>query len=89
MSTKEENKFLRKQISEVFGDTLRELRSKKGISQEKLALDAGINRGYISLLERGLRHPSLTFIFLIAKILELSPSEIVKLIELQVTVEEE
>lgn len=47
-------------------------------SQEKLALDAGLDRTYISLLERGLRSPSLKTVFILAKKLNVSP---IKLIE--------
>jgi transcriptional regulator with XRE-family HTH domain len=37
---------------------LRRLRVKKGLSQEALAVDAGIDRTYVSRLERGLENPT-------------------------------
>ncbi|HLH88074.1 MAG TPA: helix-turn-helix transcriptional regulator [Xanthobacteraceae bacterium] len=37
---------------------LRRLRVRTGLSQEALAVDAGIDRTYISRLERGLENPT-------------------------------
>jgi transcriptional regulator with XRE-family HTH domain len=37
---------------------IRRLRVGKGLSQEALAVDAGIDRTYVSRLERGLENPS-------------------------------
>jgi transcriptional regulator with XRE-family HTH domain len=37
---------------------LRRLRVRKGLSQENLAVDAGIDRTYVSRLERGLENPT-------------------------------
>lgn len=42
-----------------FGMRLRELRQKKGISQERLAELAGLHRTYVSSVERGGRNISL------------------------------
>ena len=38
---------------------IRQLRSKKGWSQERLAEEAGIHRVYLAGIERGKRNPSL------------------------------
>jgi transcriptional regulator with XRE-family HTH domain len=38
---------------------LRHFRNMTGISQEKLALDAEVDRTYVSQLERGIANPSL------------------------------
>jgi transcriptional regulator with XRE-family HTH domain len=37
---------------------IRKLRVGRGLSQEALAVDAGIDRTYVSRLERGLENPS-------------------------------
>ena len=37
---------------------LRRLRVARGLSQENLAVDAGIDRTYVSRLERGLENPT-------------------------------
>jgi transcriptional regulator with XRE-family HTH domain len=42
----------------VVARNIRRLRVGKGISQEALAVDAGIDRTYVSRLERGLENPT-------------------------------
>jgi transcriptional regulator with XRE-family HTH domain len=37
---------------------LRRLRVRRGLSQENLAVDAGVDRTYVSRLERGLENPT-------------------------------
>jgi transcriptional regulator with XRE-family HTH domain len=49
-----------------------------GISQEALALDAELDRTFISMLERGQRQPSLSSIISLSASLNLSPQELVK-----------
>ena len=68
-------------IVEVFGKVLRELRSERGISQEKLAEYCDLDRTYISLLERGHRQPTITTVFKISKALEIKASDLVKVVE--------
>jgi len=65
---------------EAFGIVLRNLRNEKAISQEKLALEANLARTYVSLLERGLRQPSLTTILNIAAVLGTPPPRILELV---------
>jgi transcriptional regulator with XRE-family HTH domain len=50
-------------LQRAFGETVRRLRLKAGISQERLALDVGRDRGDTGSLERGLRIPRLDTIF--------------------------
>lgn len=64
-------------LKEVFGQELRRARNAVGISQEKLALQVGLDRTYISMLERGLRQPTMMTIFLLCPPLNLSPAEVV------------
>lgn len=71
-------------LVQLFGEVLRELRIAKGISQEKLAEYCDLDRTYISLLERGLRQPTISTIFKIADALNMSPSEIIKKTERKV-----
>ena len=47
------------QLLQNFGDRLRALRLDHGISQESMALDCGLDRTYISGIERGKRNVSL------------------------------
>lgn len=68
-------------VEKFFGEVLRDLRKKKGISQEKLALESNLDRTFISLLERGLRNPSLSTIFQISEALGIDPGELVSLVK--------
>ncbi|SES84290.1 DNA-binding transcriptional regulator, XRE-family HTH domain [Draconibacterium orientale] len=68
-------------IVEVFGKVLRELRTERGISQEKLAEYCDLDRTYISLLERGQRQPTISTLFKIANALRIKPSDLVKNVE--------
>ena len=49
----------RAEILKRFGDTLREHRQRAGLSQEKLAAKAGIDRTYVGGAERGERNVAL------------------------------
>jgi transcriptional regulator with XRE-family HTH domain len=40
-------------LRQVFASNLRRLRYERGLSQEALAYEAGVNRSYISKLEKG------------------------------------
>jgi transcriptional regulator with XRE-family HTH domain len=60
----------------AFGDAIRNVRNQQGISQESLALACGLDRTYISGIERGVRNPSLTNILKIAAALGTSPAEL-------------
>jgi transcriptional regulator with XRE-family HTH domain len=65
-------------LSRKFGMVLQKLRKAANLSQEKLAELAGYDRTYISLLERGLRQPTITTIFDLSKALKISPSSFIK-----------
>jgi len=47
-------------VRKRFGTNVRRLRKQLGLSQEAFALEAGIDRTYVSGVERGARNPSLT-----------------------------
>jgi transcriptional regulator with XRE-family HTH domain len=49
---------------------LRRLRVGRGLSQENLAIDAGIDRTYVSRLERGLENPTVRILDQIAQALD-------------------
>jgi transcriptional regulator with XRE-family HTH domain len=66
---------------DAYGQILRELRGKQGLTQEKLALEVNLDRTYISLLERGLRQPTLNTILDIAAILKIPSSHFMQLVE--------
>ncbi len=56
---------------------LRDLRHARGLSQERLADLGNFDRTYPSLLERGLRTPTLTVVFKLADVLGVTPSLLV------------
>jgi transcriptional regulator with XRE-family HTH domain len=68
-------------IENAFATVLRDLRTQKKISQENLAFLSGLDRTYISLLERGKRQPTLTSLFSISKALDLTLVELVTALE--------
>jgi transcriptional regulator with XRE-family HTH domain len=57
-------------IQARFGKKLRAIRTKKGISQERLAELAGLHRTYVSSVERGERNVSLLTVEKFAEALE-------------------
>ena len=65
----------------AFGIVLREQRKKRGLSQESLAHEAGMERNYISLLELGRNSATVKMIFKLASALEISVSEFMALVE--------
>jgi transcriptional regulator with XRE-family HTH domain len=67
---------VQKNIFTIFGNRIRELRQKQGLSQERLAEIAGFDRTYISLIERGKREPRLSNIKKFADAFGISLSEL-------------
>lgn len=68
-------------IDEVFGDVVRQIRKERMLSQEQLGFESGLHRTYISLLERGKMSPTLNTLVKLAIALSVSPSEVVRLVE--------
>jgi transcriptional regulator with XRE-family HTH domain len=68
-------------IAKVFGRSAKAWRLKAGMSQEALALETGIERSYISRLERGLSQPTLLALLKLAKGLGCESSELLGPVE--------
>lgn len=66
-----------KKIPRAFGVALKTLREREGFSQEDLARLTSMDRTFISLMERGLRQPTLTTLSKISEALEIPLSEII------------
>ncbi|MFG1266277.1 helix-turn-helix domain-containing protein [Xanthobacter aminoxidans] len=66
------------EIREVFARNLRAARLAKGLSQEELAHRAGIDRTYISSLERSVYHASIDVVDRLASALDLDAAELLK-----------
>ncbi|MFJ1256740.1 helix-turn-helix domain-containing protein [Cupriavidus sp. CuC1] len=65
----------------LFGLHLAELRKQRGWSQEKLALESGMARSYLSGIERGVRNVSLINICALAGTLGVDASEMLNFSE--------
>ena len=58
-------------LTKALGERIRELRIKKGLSQEDLANEADIPLSQIGRIERGENNPTISTLFVIAKALEI------------------
>lgn len=65
----------------ALGRAVRQIRSERGLSQENLALDAGLDRTYVSGVERGRRNPSYGSLLKLALALEVKASLIISTAE--------
>jgi len=65
-------------LRQVFAANLRRLRHARGLSQEALAHEAGVNRTYMSKLEKGGSYPGLEIIGKLAAVLEVEPAELLR-----------
>jgi len=71
--------MIRQDVAHAFGTVLRTLRRSAGLSQQDLAERANLNRTYPTLLERGLRTPTLEVLLRIAAVFHLDGARIVQL----------
>jgi transcriptional regulator with XRE-family HTH domain len=65
------------EIGSAFGEAVRRHRLDASLSQEGLADSPSFDRTYVSLLERGLRQPSLETVFRLAKVLRLPATKLI------------
>jgi transcriptional regulator with XRE-family HTH domain len=63
-------------IRETFGANLRSYRLKAQLSQEALAERIGVDRAYISLIERGQQNVTLLTIWHAARALDIRPADL-------------
>lgn len=65
-------------IRETFAYNLREIRVKRGLSQEELAHRAEIHRTYVSSLERCQYSATIDMVETLARILDVEPADLLK-----------
>jgi len=65
----------------AFGKVLQKRRKQAGLTQEQLALEAGVQRTYVSMIERGVNQPTITVIFKLAAGLKCLPSVLIADVE--------
>jgi transcriptional regulator with XRE-family HTH domain len=63
---------------QVVATNVRKLRHAKGLSQEGLAWEAGVNRSYMARIETGATWVGLEIIVKLAAALEVEPAELLK-----------
>jgi transcriptional regulator with XRE-family HTH domain len=64
--------------AEAFGAIVRRLRTKRSLTQEKLAELADLNVSYIGFLERGENVPTLTIVLNLARALDVHAADLVR-----------
>ena len=64
------------EIKQAFGARMRQLRKAKGLSQEALAFNCGLDRSYLGAIERGEKNVSLINIHRIADALRIQPADL-------------
>jgi transcriptional regulator with XRE-family HTH domain len=65
--------YERRKVAHAFGVTLQIMRRRQAVSQDRLSYRCGLDRTYPSLLERGLRQPTLSMLLRIADALGVEP----------------
>ncbi len=65
-------------IRETFAYNLRDIRVKRGLSQEELAHRADIHRTYVSSLERCQYSATIDMVETLARILDVEPADLLK-----------
>lgn len=68
----------KKEILIRFGETVRDIRKKKGLSQEQLAFKANLHRTYIGMIERAEKNITLLNIEKIANALTININDLFK-----------
>lgn len=63
-------------LAHAFGQRIREVRKRKGISQDRLALMTDIDRSYMGRIERGEAQITLEKVYRLAKALDCLPQEL-------------
>lgn len=66
------------------GKTIRNLRNKKGVSQDVLSGLAGIARTHLTMIENGTKQANFETLWKIANALDIRPSELVAMIETEI-----
>ena len=65
-------------LPKILGRNVRQQREALGASQEEIAFRAGMNRAYLSDVERGARNPTVRVVGRLAKALGVDPSELLR-----------
>jgi transcriptional regulator with XRE-family HTH domain len=66
-------------LKQAISSNIQRIRKEQGVSQERLALKADVDRSYMSQIERCLANPSIDALLRISNALEVAPSELLQL----------
>jgi len=72
---------------QAFGQALRYARTKRKWTQTDLALRAGVDRNYVSLIELGRNSPSVRMMYRLCDALDIRPSDLLKDVERRIDVQ--
>lgn len=67
----------------MIGDELRKARLAAGLTQEDVALEANVDRSYISELEHDKKSPTVLMLFRLCRVIQVRPSELIRRVEEQ------
>ncbi|WP_284777587.1 helix-turn-helix transcriptional regulator [Agrobacterium sp. lyk4-40-TYG-31] len=68
-------------VRKTIGWNLRRLRVEQSLSQERLALEAGIDRSYIGRVERGMENVTVSTLEAVSNVLKVHVSELFAAVE--------
>ena len=66
------------ELRRIVAQNLRRLRQDRGLSQEELAGQAGLNRNYVGMIEREENAPTVDTLEVLAKVLKVEAQEFLK-----------
>ena len=66
------------QLQTALSENIRNLRGRRGLSQERLALEAGVDRTLVSKIERMIANPTLAVLTRLAMVLEVPVVRLLK-----------
>jgi len=70
-------------LKQMIGSRIKEIRSKRGITQDQLSERMEINPKYLSSIERGKENPTLNTLLKLSESLEVSLDEVFSLVEIE------
>ena len=70
-------------LKQMIGARIKEIRRKKGITQEQLSERMGINPKYLSSIERGKENPTLNTMISLAESLDVKIADLFSFLEVQ------
>lgn len=76
------------EIQDIFGLRLKDIRRRKGLTQEQLSDLSGLSIQFIGEIERGKRNPSLTTLKSIAEAVEMNVADLLNVDEFQMSTDE-